>query len=85
MKILQVFFPVSATQIATKQHRVAQSMALEHEAAAEHHAALAAMYRTRIQRLSNVIPIHPAQPVSFRKGMNVNTDPPTCGLPGQKL
>ena len=46
-----IFRRVTAVDIITAQHEQAQVLALEHEAAAEHHAALAQMYRERIERL----------------------------------
>lgn len=50
--MLKSFFRrLTARDIITRQHDEAMVLALEHEAAAEHHAALAQMYRERIERL----------------------------------
>jgi len=43
---------LSSEDIAQGQLREAQMQALHHEASAEHHDALATMYRARIERLS---------------------------------
>lgn len=42
----------SADELAQEQRDEAERMALEHEAAGEHHLALAAMYRSRVARLA---------------------------------
>ena len=46
-----LFKPVGATKVRDQQLFEAQRLALEHEAAAEHHDALATMYRARVERL----------------------------------
>lgn len=46
-----LFRRLTARDIIAQQHDEAEVLALEHEAAAEHHAALAQMYRERIERL----------------------------------
>lgn len=46
-----LFRRLKASDIIIQQHDEAMILALEHEAAAEHHAALAQMYRERIERL----------------------------------
>ena len=52
MKIIKKFFtPVSAAEVVTTQLYEAERLALEHEASAEHHDALAIMYRSRVERL----------------------------------
>ena len=51
MNLLNLFRAPSAEEIHTDQLEDARRLALEHEAAAEHHDALATMYRGRIQRL----------------------------------
>ncbi len=50
--LLAVVQPPSAEVVAQEQREEAARMALEHEAAGEHHLALAAMYRSRMARLS---------------------------------
>jgi hypothetical protein len=53
MKIFtDVFKPIPADVIADEQLYEAQRKLVEHEAAAEHHAALTEMYRRRVERLS---------------------------------
>lgn len=49
---LKLFQEAPATEVAAKLQREAESLALQHEAAAEHHKALATMYRQRAARLS---------------------------------
>lgn len=46
-----IFRRTTARDIIAQQHDEAEVLALEHEAAAEHHAALAQMYRERMERL----------------------------------
>jgi hypothetical protein len=46
-----IFAPTSPDKIADQQLYEARRLWLEHEAAAEHHAALAAMYAKRVLRL----------------------------------
>lgn len=46
-----IFKPTSPLKIVAQQRYEAERLRLEHEAAAEHHAALARMYLQRIQRL----------------------------------
>ena len=50
--ILKYFTPSTPEQIVQNQMMDARRLVLEHEAAAEHHSALARMYRLRVQRLS---------------------------------
>lgn len=45
-----------ADAIAERQREDAERAALEHEGAAEHHQALAQMYRARITRLQGITP-----------------------------
>lgn len=49
-----IFKPTSPSKILTQQRYEAERLRLEHEAAAEHHAALARMYVERIQRLDTI-------------------------------
>ena len=52
MKFLKSLFqPVGASKVLQNQLFDARRLQLEHEAAAEHHQALAAMYRSRVERL----------------------------------
>ncbi len=52
MRILtDIFKPTPADLIITEQLYEAQRRLVEHEAAAEHHAALTEMYRRRVERL----------------------------------
>jgi hypothetical protein len=48
---MNIFRPTPADIIVTEQFYDAQRKLVEHEAAAEHHAALAEMYRRRVERL----------------------------------
>lgn len=50
--LMDLFKPPPADLIVTEQLYEAQRKLVEHEAAAEHHAALADMYRRRIDRLT---------------------------------
>lgn len=50
--ILNIFSPLTAERIASRQLLEAQQARLEHQAAAEHHKALADMYAARELRLS---------------------------------
>lgn len=53
MKTLtDIFKPTPAHAIAQEQLCEAQRKLVEHEAAAEHHAALSEMHRRRVERLS---------------------------------
>ncbi len=53
MKIItDLFKPTPADIIVHEQLYEAQRKLVEHEAAAEHHAALTEMYRRRVERLS---------------------------------
>lgn len=57
MKIFtDIFKPTPAGIIADEQLYEAQRKLVEHEAAAEHHAALSEMYRRRVERLSGIGP-----------------------------
>lgn len=57
MKIFtDIFKPTPADIIADEQLYEAQRKLVEHEAAAEHHAALTEMYRRRVERLSGTSP-----------------------------
>lgn len=57
MKIFtDIFKPTPADMIAHEQLYEAQRKLIEHEAAAEHHAALTEMYRRRVERLSGTEP-----------------------------
>lgn len=47
-----LFHRVPHDQVAKDQLYEARRLVLEHEAAAEHHDALAVMYRNRVERLS---------------------------------
>ena len=49
---MDIFKPPPADIIVTEQLYEAQRKLVDHEAAAEHHAALAEMYRRRIERLT---------------------------------
>lgn len=49
--IKSLFQPVGADKVREQQLFEARRLMLEHEAAAEHHEALAIMYRTRVERL----------------------------------
>jgi len=53
---LNPFKQPTAEQIRQVQLEQAERMALEHESAAEHHDALATMYRGRIERLRAAAP-----------------------------
>ena len=46
-----IFSPTSPEKVVATQLFEARRLALEHRAAAEHHAALAAMYEGRVERL----------------------------------
>lgn len=46
-----IFKPTNPQKIVSQQRYEAERLRLEHEAAAEHHAALAQMYAARIDRL----------------------------------
>jgi hypothetical protein len=50
------FKPTSPQKIVSQQRYEAERLRLEHAAAAEHHAALAAMYGERINRLDSIQP-----------------------------
>lgn len=50
---MRLFRQPTADEIAARLADDAQRAAIEHEAAAEHHAALATMYRGRWLRLAN--------------------------------
>lgn len=50
--IKQIFARIQPTKVIEDQLHDAKIQALQHEAAAEHHAALAQMYRKRIDRLN---------------------------------
>lgn len=50
---LNIFKLPSAATVAQQQREDAERLALEHEAAGEHHIALAAMYRARVARLAD--------------------------------
>lgn len=55
MKFLKTFFgKISCDQVIEDQLTEARRAALEHEAAAEHHDALATMYRDRVRRLEGL-------------------------------
>ena len=49
---MDIFKPPPADIIVSEQLYEAQRKLVDHEAAAEHHAALAEMYRRRIERLT---------------------------------
>lgn len=49
--IMSMFGKVNADAVRADQLEEAERLALEHEAAAEHHAALATMYQARVRRL----------------------------------
>jgi hypothetical protein len=59
-----IFKPTSPSKILTQQRYEAERLRLEHEAAAEHHAALAAMYIARIQRLDGIQAVEKAKEFS---------------------
>jgi hypothetical protein len=48
------FKPTAPLKIIAQQRYEAERLKLEHAAAAEHHAALAAMYEARINRLDSI-------------------------------
>lgn len=50
-----IFSPTNPAKIVAQQRYEAERLRLEHEAAAEHHAALAVMYAGRISRLNAII------------------------------
>lgn len=50
--LFRLFRPVSIDEMRARLAADAQRLALEHETAAEHHAALAAMYTARHARLT---------------------------------
>jgi hypothetical protein len=50
--VMNLFKPTPADAIAKDQLYEAQRKLVEHEAAAEHHAALTEMYRRRVERLT---------------------------------
>jgi len=54
MFIKNPFRTITAREIAEHQQHEAERQALEHEAASEHHAALAQMYRARLARLQSL-------------------------------
>ncbi|QRF60977.1 hypothetical protein [Variovorax paradoxus] len=54
-KLFSPFAPLTAERIARQQLQQAQQARLEHQAAAEHHKALADMYAAREQRLSQEV------------------------------
>ena len=49
-----IFAPTNPAKIVVQQRYEAERLRLEHEAAAEHHAALAVMYAGRINRLNAI-------------------------------
>jgi hypothetical protein len=51
---LTIFTPTNPAKIVAQQRYEAERLRLEHEAAAEHHAALAVMYAGRISRLNAI-------------------------------
>jgi hypothetical protein len=51
---LTIFAPTNPAKIVAQQRYEAERLRLEHEAAAEHHAALAVMYAARISRLNAI-------------------------------
>lgn len=52
--LLTLFRPLTVDEMRARLAGDAQRLALEHETAAEHHAALAAMYTARHARLENL-------------------------------
>jgi hypothetical protein len=56
-----IFKPTAPNKILTQQRYEAERLRLEHEAAAEHHAALASMYIARIQRLDGIQAVEKAK------------------------
>lgn len=54
--LFRLFQPVSLDEMRARLAADAQRLHLEHETAAEHHAALAAMYRARAIRLRGLLP-----------------------------
>ena len=50
--VMNMFKPTPAATIVNDQLYEAQRKLVEHEAAAEHHAALTEMYRRRVERLT---------------------------------
>lgn len=50
---MSIFFRVPVKKIVKEQLYEAERAFLEHQAAAEHHAALAEMYRKRAERLND--------------------------------
>lgn len=74
MSIFQHFNPFrqpTPEQIRSKQIEDAERHALEHEANAEHCAALASMYRARVERLRSLAQQHEHQAVDFKTGRRV--------------
>lgn len=66
MKIFtDIFKPTPADIIVHEQLYEAQRKLVEHEAAAEHHAALTEMYRRRVERLSVSSPGQRAETVAI--------------------
>lgn len=59
----KLFHRITAAQIREQQLAEADALALEHEAAAEHHDALATMYRARAERLRSM-----DQPIDITTG-----------------
>ncbi|NDZ11523.1 hypothetical protein C7T35_01245 [Variovorax sp. WS11] len=51
-----IFAPLSPEKVVAQQLYEARRLALEHRAAAEHHAALADMYDGRVERLEPLSP-----------------------------
>jgi hypothetical protein len=51
-----IFKPTNPDKIASDMLYEARRLALEHKAAAEHHAALAGMYERRVEWLAPLIP-----------------------------
>lgn len=51
MKLQRIFHQPTATEVLEQQLREADRLYAEHIAAAEHHAALAGMYRGRAERI----------------------------------
>ena len=51
-----IFKPTSPEKVVAQQLFEARRLALEHRAAAEHHAALADMYDSRVERLEPLSP-----------------------------
>ena len=67
--MINIFRTPNAAMIAQRQLEEAERLALEHEAAAEHHDALATMYRGRADRLRAYLAGSDDKPVDVKTGL----------------